>query len=117
MRKILQFMLLCSAPLAAQSTGTVRGRVTDQGSQAPLSGVSVSVGTRATLTGADGNYTMTGVAAGSYTLRVRMIGYARSEQPITVEDGGTTVTDVALTGQAVGLSAVVVTGYGQQRVG
>src|SRR5882672_303246 len=123
MRKLPQVMLAAlllvpgAAPLVAQSTGTVRGRVTDQGSQQPLSGVSVSVGTRSTLTGADGNYAISGIAAGNYTARARMIGYARSEQPVTVAEGGTAVADFTLTGQAIGLSEVVVTGYGAQRVG
>ncbi|HYR14416.1 MAG TPA: TonB-dependent receptor plug domain-containing protein, partial [Mycobacterium sp.] len=108
--------VLCAAPLCAQQTGAVRGRVTDQATQQPLSGVSVTVASRSALSQADGRYFIAGVAAGSYTLRARMIGYGLVDQPITV-GSDTALVDVALTGQAIGLSAVVVTGYGEQRKG
>ncbi len=110
--------VLCSAPLGAQeATGTIRGRVTDQATQQPLSGVTITIATRSALTQADGRYLVTAVPAGSYTVRVRMIGYGVAEQPVTVAGGDTAVVDVALTGQAVGLSELVVVGYGEQRVG
>src|SRR5436190_262686 len=43
--------VLWSVPLGAQqATGTVRGRVTDEATRRPLSGVTVAVGTRAAVT-------------------------------------------------------------------
>ena len=69
--------VLWSAPLGAQqASGTVRGRVSDDATHQPLSGVSVAVGGRGALTQADGRYVVTGVPAGTDTLRTRMIGYA-----------------------------------------
>jgi len=110
--------VLWTAPLSAQQpTGTIRGRVTDAGTQQPISGVTVAVGTRAALTQADGRYVIAAVPAGTDTLRARLIGYARAARPVTVAGGETLVVDLALTGQAVGLSEVVVTGYGVQRLG
>jgi len=124
MRQLLQFIslaglaVLCATPLDAQeTTGAIRGRVTDQATQQPLSGVSVTVANRSALTRADGRYLVTAVPAGSYTVRVRLIGYAAGEQGVTVAGGDTVVADIALTGQAVGLAEVVVVGYGEQRVG
>src|SRR5438045_752525 len=122
MKPLLQIMslaglaALCAAPLSAQETGAVRGRITDQATQQPLSGVTVTVANRSAVSQADGRYVVTAIAAGSYTLRARMIGYALVDQPVMV-GSDTTVVDVALTGQAIGLSAVVVTGYGEQRKG
>src|SRR5439155_24103279 len=110
--------VLWTAPVGAQEpTGTVRGRVTDEATQQPISGVTVTVGGRAALTKADGRYVVASIPPGSYTLRARMIGYAEQTRPVTIAGGGTLDVDVALAGQAVGLSAVVVTGYGEQRAG
>src|ERR1041385_1243907 len=64
-----------------------------------------------------GRYALSGVPAGTYTVRSRMIGYAQATREVTVSDGQTVDADFALTGQAINLSEVVVTGYGEQRKG
>src|SRR5216117_389080 len=105
-------------PLAAQQpTGTIRGRVTDNSTQQPIAGAIIAVGNRSTQTRDDGRFTIGGIAAGSDLLRVKMIGYVQINQPVMVTAGDTSVVDLALTAQAIGLSEVVVTGYGQQRAG
>jgi iron complex outermembrane receptor protein len=110
--------VLWTAPVGAQqATGTIRGRVSDGATQQPLSGVTVAVGSRGVLTQADGRYIITGVPAGTDTLRTRMIGYAPAKRSVTVAGGDTVVVDLALNAQAVGLSEIVVTGYGTQRAG
>ncbi len=110
--------VLWMAPLRAQElTGTVRGRVIDEASQQTLSGVTVTVGSRSALTQSDGRYLITGVPAGTHDLRTRMIGYALATQPVTVEAGQTVVVDLSMAAQAVSLSEIVVTGYGQQSAG
>jgi iron complex outermembrane receptor protein len=106
-----------AVPLAAQEqTGTVSGRVVDQATQQPLARAYVSVGVRGVLTGPDGRYTLT-AAPGTEMARARMIGYAPAERPVTVVAGQTITLDFALAAQAVGLSEIVVTGYGEQRAG
>jgi len=106
------------APLRAQEpTGAVRGRVTDAGTQQALGGVTVTIGTRGVLTQPNGTYFIGGVRAGTDTLRVRLLGYAPSVQAVSVAAGDTIVVDVAMTAQAIGLSEVVVTGYGEQLAG
>ena len=102
---------------AQQPTGTIRGRVSDAATQQPLSAVTVTVGSRAALTQADGRYVITGVPAGTDSARARMIGYAPAAQAVTVVGGDTVVVDLALRAQAVRLSEVVVVGYGEQRAG
>ncbi len=110
--------LTWTAALAAQQpTGTIRGRITDNSTQQPIAGAVIAVGNRSTQTRDDGRFTIAGIAAGSDLLRVRMIGYAQINQPVMVTAGDTSVVDLALTAQAIGLSEVVVTGYGQQRAG
>lgn len=110
--------VLWVAPLhAQQSVGTIRGRVTDAGTQQPIHGVSVMFGTRGALTQADGRYVLSGLPAGTDSLRVRMIGYAPTSQLVTVAAGDSTTVDFALTAQAVALSELVVIGYGEERAG
>jgi len=110
--------LTWTAALAAQQpTGTIRGRITDNSTQQPIAGAVIAVGNRSTQTRDDGRFTIAGIAAGSDLLRVRMIGYVQINQPVMVTAGDTSVVDLALTAQAIGLSEVVVTGYGQQRAG
>ena len=110
--------LLWMTPLHAQGpTGTVSGRVTDQGTQAPLAGVTVTAGSRGARTSADGRYTISGVPSGAFEVRARIIGYAPATHSTTVVGGQTVVVDLALAPQAVKLAEVVVTGYGEQRAG
>ena len=110
--------LTWTAPLVAQQpTGTIRGRITDNSTQQPITGATVTVGSRTALTSNEGRYTISGVPAGSDLLRARMIGYVQVSQPVMVAGGDTVTVDLALTAQAVGLSAIVVTGYGAQRAG
>ena len=99
---------------AQQVTGTVSGRVTDASIGRGLPDVAVTVsGTRiGTLTGPNGEYTLSGVPVGPRTLTVRRIGYQPVTQVVTVADGATATADVALRVSAVNLSEVVVTGTG-----
>ena len=113
-------VLLGIAPTALhtqQPTGTIRGRITDNANQQGLSGVTVAAGGRSVLTQADGRYVMTGVPEGAQTVRARTIGYAQATSDVTVVAGQEVVVDLPLSGQAVTLSEVVVTGYGEQRAG
>lgn len=111
-------VLWMAPPLGAQqSTGTIRGRVTEAGTQQPISGVHISIGTRGVLSQPDGRYVLAGVPAVTDSLRARIIGYSPTAQIVTVAGGDTIVVDFAMTAQAVGLSEVVVVGYGQQTLG
>src|SRR2546425_5246952 len=116
---ILALLLLCIAPLHAQQTPTsaIRGRITDSTTKQPISGVTVSVEGRSTLTQPDGRFVITGVASGPHTVRTRIIGYAPGSRDVTVSDGQTVDADLTMAAQAIGLSEVVVVGYGEQRAG
>jgi iron complex outermembrane receptor protein len=110
--------VLWVAPLSAQeATGSIRGRVIDNATQLPLAGAAVTVGSRSALTQANGDYLVTLVPVGTVTLRARFLGYTPMTQSVTVAAGETAVAEFALTAQAVGLSEVVVIGYGEQTAG
>lgn len=99
-------------PVAAQSTGTIQGRVVEAGTQRPLSGGQiVLVGTtRGVVTNMAGEYLLPGLPAGEYRVRVQYLGYATAELPVTVQAGQTARADFRLTQSAVALDAIVVTG-------
>jgi iron complex outermembrane receptor protein len=109
--------VLWATPLRAQETGIIRGRVTDGGTQRPLQGATISVGTRSAQSRADGGYTLLAVPAGTGELRVRMIGYSPLNQSVTVDAGQTLELDLAMTATAVNLAEIVAVGYGEQRAG
>jgi hypothetical protein len=98
-------------PLAAQgadSTGTLRGRVTDAATGGPVTGATVRVvgAPIGTLTGDDGRYEVRAIPAGPRTIEVRLLGYATETRQVTLRAGATVTLDVALRSSAAELQAV-----------
>ncbi|MFF5215270.1 S8 family serine peptidase [Micromonospora sp. NPDC000442] len=92
--------------------GRVSGVVTDSGDDDPLSGATVTDGTRSATTDADGRYALT-LPAGETTLSVSAFGYADESATVTVPDGGTVTRDFALLATpAVTVSGKVTDGSG-----
>jgi len=103
--------------LAAQATGTIRGRVTAADTREPLAQVRVSVGDRTERTDADGQFVVTEMPAGTYVLRAAFLGYRQAEDTVRVVAGQTATVEIQLQAMAISLEAMVVTGYGEQRAG
>jgi hypothetical protein len=82
--------------------GTVSGTVTVTPGGAPISGATVALGSRTTTTNGSGNYSFTGLPAGTYpTETASAAGYNSSTTAtIVVTDGGTTTKNFALTAAA-----------------
>jgi len=119
---LLAGALLCTAasltPLGAQQpTGTITGQVIDSATRQPIAGVNVVVeGTRlGTITRDDGTFTITGVPAGTHTVRARRIGYGSVPLIVNVSDGSTVSVAFALEKRAAVLDQVVVVGYTTQK--
>ncbi|OLC86053.1 MAG: hypothetical protein AUI86_10475 [Gemmatimonadetes bacterium 13_1_40CM_3_66_12] len=109
MRRVESLLVLMLALLPATllgQNGSIRGRVADA-SGAPLARATISAeaaGLRAT-SDEQGRYEIRGVAAGTYTLRVRLLGYVPQSVKVTV--GQSPVTqDFTLAAQAISLSPV-----------
>jgi len=98
--------LVFARSLAAQG-GTIIGRVTDSAG-APLQHASVMLDGTALrgTSGAQGRYELRGVGAGTYTLRVRLLGYVAQSVAVTVAAGATVTRDVTLASQPIRLSAI-----------
>ncbi|WP_353265387.1 TonB-dependent receptor [Gemmatimonas sp.] len=95
----------------AQATGTLEGKVTVSGSGEALQGASVGVvGTQVgAITRADGTFRFS-LRAGTYELRVRMLGYAGKTASITLSAGGRVTQNFVLDKSSTQLEAVAVTG-------
>lgn len=107
--------LILSNELFAQAT--IQGVVLDSITKAPMVGGIVHL--RGTALGAnvdrEGNYRITGVPAGTYSVRVSYIGYKNKELSVTVPQGSKEIIklNVLLSPDAVEGETIIV--YGQQR--
>lgn len=113
----LFFLLGRPSVLAAQSTATVSGRVTDAENGQPIVAAQVTIAgtTLGRSTGDDGRFVITGVSIGSVTVTVRRIGYQQFSRTANVVAAGTNVGDLALAKSSVSLAGVVVTATGEER--
>ncbi len=120
-RSILLFVLtlgLCCAAapnVMGQSTGSVTGTVMDE-QESPLPGANIVIpGTqRGTSTNANGQYTLSDLEPGTYTIRATFIGYLRQEKDVDVAAGETVEVDFTLSPDVSQLDELVVVGYGEQ---
>jgi TonB-linked SusC/RagA family outer membrane protein len=113
-RLILCLIALLPAPslVFAQGTGTISGTIADStGVIIPNARVTVDGATKATTSGSTGEFTLTGMTAGTYTLRARLIGFREQSQSVTVTAGQMSSVQFRLGRNAVELETVVSTGY------
>lgn len=116
----LRIYLLGLALLALSSTAyaqsgtlaTLRGTITDSLSGQPLPGTGVQLegpaGTTGTGTDALGRFRLSGLAAGTYTLRATGLGHGSRRQTITLATGETQTLTLALPAVALNLREVTV---------
>lgn len=109
------FALLLSASAYAQS-GTLTGQVTDAETGEPLIGATVYIESinRGTQSDVDGNYTISGIDAGTYTVSYRYVGYVTVNEVVEI-GSGTVTRNVELSVDVVGLDEFVVSGYAVQQ--
>ncbi|HYN80148.1 MAG TPA: TonB-dependent receptor [Gemmatimonadaceae bacterium] len=110
--------LLSTVALGAQTPGgTITGRVVDNTTQQPLTGVTVSIEgtTRGTATQSDGTFRISNVPEGNQVLRARRIGYVPMLRNVAVGTGATATVDFSLVPSPSVLDQVVVVGYSSAR--
>jgi len=111
------FVLAFATDGAAQAaTGTIEGKVTEQGSGRPLSGAQVFVAgtTVGSVTNDRGEYRITGAPARQVEIRVRLIGYSPFNASVVVRANETVTQNITVGVSALQLEQVVVTGTGAQ---
>src|SRR5579863_46826 len=88
--RTLAFMLLVLPLVAQQTSGTLRGVLTDtSGAVIPAVSVSLTAGStrKAATTQSDGSYSFTGLAPGEYTIKVEFPGFEAFVKALTVGAG------------------------------
>jgi len=97
---------------AVAQTGNVKGRVVDLQSGEPLPFANVVVvGTaRGAVTDEKGNYFVSGVPPGNYTIRVSLLGYQTIEVKKSIEAQETLVLDFKLASSDIPIEGVTVVG-------
>jgi len=101
--------------VAQAGTGTLAGKVLDRGTNLPIAEAQLQLaGTvRGARSNEQGEYRITSVPAGTYTLRVIRLGYSQTTPSVTVTGGQTTTADITLGASAVVIDQVVVTATGE----
>jgi len=104
------FFFWYSAGVAAQGTATLRGTVADSTSGQALLGLSVALEGQpgGTATDEQGRFSLRGIVAGSYTLRVSGLGYHPQRLPLTLAAGETRTISLTVTTAALSLNEVTV---------
>jgi len=99
----------------AQPSGSITGTITDAETGEALPGANVLVVelSRGAATDIDGNYSITGIPSGSYTVRISYIGFQSQERSVNV-GSGETVVNAELQPDLSGLEEVVVTGIASE---
>lgn len=97
---------------ALAQNGTLAGVVTDAQSGTTLTGATIFIPSldRGAATDIDGEFQVTDIPAGTYTVRINFIGYRQSQEEVTINAGETTNLSIQLRFDRLGLEEVIVTG-------
>jgi Ca-activated chloride channel homolog len=108
---------LGTLPRSNAELGTISGVVTDAGSGRLLMSAQVFLPglNKGGLTDRQGRFLILDVPVGEHLVRVELIGYASAEFTLTSTSGQTTTAAVQLTGTALNLQELLVTGVAASR--
>ncbi|MCG8386335.1 MAG: TonB-dependent receptor, partial [Cytophagales bacterium] len=113
MKKIyISFLFSFTSLALLAQQGSLRGKVIDEGTNEPVTGAvilmeSTSLGA---VSDAQGNYRITSIDPGNYTLKISYIGYETFSQDLSINAGQEKVLDVFLTESIYSLQEVEVIG-------
>ena len=104
-------LVVASTSLNAQ-VGSITGSVIDDTNGQPLNGAQISLVDQrdGVLSNVTGQYLMTRLTPGNYTVQVVFVGYATETREVTVTSGEATVENFRLRQSAIRLDQIVVTG-------
>lgn len=108
---LLLFSILISVPSNAQNYGTIKGTIKDESSGENLLGANVYLkGTHiGNASDASGNYVISQVPAGTWTIVCSFINYIRTEKEIIIKAGEVLIVDFLMKNDQLTFSEVVVT--------
>ena len=107
---------LSATPAHAQQ-GTIAGTVVDSTTSETIPGVNVVINDldAGAATGANGQFSISGIPTGTYTLQASFVGYTTKALSVDVQAGQTTNVTIEMVPAAVELQDVVVTALGVER--
>ena len=113
---VILSIFLMTVFLYPQNGGTITGNIKNQ-EGSPLVGVNVMLKEQqmGDATDSRGNYRITGIPAGNYTLVATYIGYSKKTQEIDIQSGETLEIDFNLERKALMGDQVVKIGYGTEQ--
>src|SRR5205809_3353401 len=101
MKKLLLPLLLISfhTVLFSQTTGSIKGKITDKQTNAPLPGATVTVkgSLNAVINNNEGYFKLSKLNVGKIILVISYVGYENMELSVNVSNSNTTIADAALT--------------------
>lgn len=110
----LALLMVCHIATAdddMEKNGSIRGWVkTSDGQPAAYVSVGIKNSNKGTATDESGNYRLTGVKAGTYTVKVSFVGMQTQEQQVTVEPGKNSDLNFTLIENSSQLNEVVIAG-------
>lgn len=108
----LSLILVLATTSAFAQTGGIRGKVIDasNGESLPNANIVVKELNRGASSDINGNYAITNIPAGTYTVESSFVGYKRFSTRVTVGEGTVTL-NINFEPALVGLDELVVTGY------
>ncbi|MVM28868.1 TonB-dependent receptor plug domain-containing protein [Spirosoma sp. HMF4905] len=108
--KILSLLFLLASLQAYAHLGHIAGKVCDQATNLPLSGVTVQLTGlgKATITNELGQYRFDGLVASPYKIELSHVGFKTQIVAATVLDDQTTTVNIVMAATSVELSEVVV---------
>ena len=94
-----------------EKNGSIRGHVqTSDNKPADFVNVGLKNTSKGTITDENGNYLLTGVKPGTYTIKVSFVGLQTEEKQVTVTEGRQTVINFTIRENASQLDEVAITG-------
>ncbi|HMB61876.1 MAG TPA: carboxypeptidase-like regulatory domain-containing protein [Eudoraea sp.] len=115
---ILICSLLISAVSYSQGSGSIQGRITDKEmNNEPLMYASITIKGNSTIVQSNlhGNFEITDIAPGNYTLAVGYLGYDSLELPVEVKINEVTDIEAGLVAKTVNLDLASLTGDMEDR--
>lgn len=96
-----------------QDNGTLQGKVLDKeynNDPLPQCNVSIKGTTKGATTDFDGQYSISNIAPGNYTIEYTFVGYETQSIPVTIKSGEQKTLDIILAASAAALDEVILQG-------
>lgn len=115
---LLFFVTGLQTVLLAQQQGILQGKITTSDGK-PAEGITVGLANKkiATATNQQGEYKLTGIKPGNYTIRVTAVGLQAVDKTISINEGEIIVTDFTLTENHAFLQEVVIAAGRNKAIG